>query len=106
VFHFAGTSRGSKVADVTMKQARVLIAGRVQGVFFRGSAADQAKKYGLFGFARNLSDGRVELVLEGGETQINEMIRWCRKGPPLSHVADIEIEWSEAQRLYQGFDVK
>lgn len=85
---------------------RVLISGRVQGVFFRATAREEAKRLQLDGFARNLPDGRVEIVGEGERAALEEMIRWCRKGPRGAMVESVEIEWGKAEGQWNGFWVK
>ena len=70
---------------------RVLVSGRVQGVWFRESCRDQAAARGVSGWVRNLSDGRVEVVLEGASADIDRMVAWCREGPPRADVRDVEV---------------
>jgi acylphosphatase len=77
---------------------RVLISGRVQGVFFRASTRDEARARGLTGWARNLPDGRVEAVFEGEKRVVETMLAWCRQGPPYAYVDQVEVEWL----AYQG----
>jgi acylphosphatase len=69
-----------------MRRVRVHISGHVQGVFFRTSCADLAKGLGLSGWIRNVSGGGVEAVFEGTETAVEQMLSWCREGPPLARV--------------------
>ena len=77
---------------------RVVITGRVQGVFFRASTRDEARARGLAGWARNLPDGRVEALFEGDKRMLENMLIWCRKGPPYAYVDFVEEEWQS----YQG----
>ena len=70
---------------------RVLISGRVQGVFFRDGVRREAIAAGVTGSARNLSDGRVEVVLEGNSAAVDRVVAWCRTGSPSAEVVDIEI---------------
>lgn len=70
---------------------RVIISGRVQGVFFRASAREEAERRGLAGWVRNLRDGRVEAVFEGEDKAVDEMVDWCRKGPPSAAVTGVEL---------------
>lgn len=74
-------------------RVHVLIEGRVQGVFFRASTRDEARARGLAGWVRNLADGRVEAVFEGDRPVVENMIAWCRKGPPYAYVDQIDIDW-------------
>ncbi len=70
---------------------RVLVSGRVQGVFFRDSARREAQSQGLGGSAKNLHDGRVEVILEGDEEAVERMIEWCRSGPDHADVDAVEV---------------
>ena len=79
-------------------RVHVLIEGRVQGVFFRASTRDEARARGLSGWVRNLADGRVEAVFEGDKAVVENMLAWCRKGPPYAYVDQVDIDWQP----YQG----
>jgi acylphosphatase len=74
-----------------MRRVRVRISGRVQGVFFRASCAEQARSRGLAGWVRNAADGAVEAEFEGREDDVSAMLAWCRQGPPSARVADVEV---------------
>lgn len=67
-----------------------LISGRVQGVFFRESTRRQAEPLGLSGHARNLPDGRVEVVACGPAAAVDELERWLQRGPTAARVDDVE----------------
>ena len=69
---------------------RFCIAGRVQGVYFRGSTADEAGRLGIKGWAVNLPDGRVEVVAYGDPQNIEELERWLQAGPPMARVKRVE----------------
>ena len=69
---------------------RFLVGGKVQGVFFRASAREQAQRLGLRGHATNLADGRVEIVAAGDDEAIEALARWLRRGPPMARVESIE----------------
>jgi len=71
---------------------RVLVSGRVQGVWYRSSAEREAARLGLGGFARNLPDGRVELAVEGPPAAVEALIQWARIGPPRARVDRVDIE--------------
>ncbi len=88
-----------------LKAAHVLASGRVQGVFYRASAADRARTLGLSGWVRNLPDGRVEALFEGREAVILKMIDWCRLGPPAAQVSGVDVTWKEAEGL-RSFEVR
>ncbi|MDQ5815183.1 MAG: acylphosphatase [Actinomycetota bacterium] len=70
---------------------RVLVSGRVQGVFFRDSARREALREGLGGSARNLDDGRVEVILEGDEDAVDRVIAWCSAGPDHADVDSVDV---------------
>ncbi|MBO3457433.1 acylphosphatase [Aetokthonos hydrillicola Thurmond2011] len=86
-------------------RARVVIAGKVQGVGYRYATVDTASQLGLSGWVRNLPDNRVEAVFEGSREVVEEMIRWCYQGPPAAVVKDVVVEYEEPEGL-QGFDVR
>lgn len=70
---------------------RYLVSGKVQGVFFRASTARQAEQLQLRGWARNLPDGRVEVLALGSLTAVEQLGDWLRKGPPRARVDVVEI---------------
>jgi acylphosphatase len=85
-------------------RAYVLVSGKVQGVGYRASTWDTAILLKLNGWVRNLRDGRVEAVFEGPKAQVEEMIRWCHKGPPIAVVEQVIVEYQPPEGL-QGFHV-
>jgi len=76
-------------------QVRITVDGRVQGVFFRAATAQEARGLGLSGWVRNLPDGRVEILAEGGRRNLEMLLAWAHQGPPAARVTDVEVEWSE-----------
>ncbi len=74
-----------------MKRVRVRVAGRVQGVFYRATCARLAREADLGGFVRNLSDGRVEAAFEGPDAAVDRLVAWCRNGPELARVDEVEV---------------
>ena len=82
----------------------MFVAGRVQGVFFRASCAEEARALGVTGWVRNASDGRVEAVFEGPEAAVEAMVGWCREGPAHARVDAVEVGW-EAPVGGTGFHV-
>lgn len=80
-----------------VKRVRVSITGRVQGVFFRAECARRARELGLVGFVRNTPDGRVEAVFEGPSQDVDTMIEWCRQGPPLAVVDEVEVTGEDSR---------
>jgi acylphosphatase len=74
-----------------MKRVQAFVSGNVQGVFFRASTRDRARALGVNGFVRNLRDGRVEIVAEGNEQAVDDLIHWARIGPPHAAVENVEV---------------
>jgi acylphosphatase len=70
---------------------RVVVRGRVQGVWFRDSCREQAQRLGVAGWVRNLPDGRVEGVFEGEPDAVEQMVEWCHIGPPRAMVVDVDV---------------
>ena len=78
---------------------KVTVSGRVQGVFYRDTCRRRAEGAGVAGSARNLADGRVEIVLEGEEDAVDELVTWCREGPPHARVEDVTVASEEPEGL-------
>jgi len=74
------------------KCIRAFISGRVQGVFFRDSTRTQAVKLGISGFAKNLSDGRVEVMACGDNIKVDKLIDWLHSGPEFARVDNIIVK--------------
>jgi acylphosphatase len=85
------------------QRVHVRITGRVQGVFFRASAEAEAKRLGLTGWVRNRPDGSVELIAEGPRTRLDDLVAWCRHGPPRAEVEDAQIEWGPFTGEFPNF---
>ena len=75
-----------------MHSVRCWVSGRVQGVYYRASTAEQAARLGLKGFARNLADGRVEVLVCGSEESVQALIAWLWVGPSAARVSDVRTE--------------
>ena len=86
-------------------RARLLIAGRVQGVAFRWETRRAAQRHDVSGWVRNLADGRVEAVVEGPRARVNDLIDWCRQGPPVARVDSLDIQWENFQGAFAGFEI-
>jgi acylphosphatase len=81
------------------------VAGRVQGVFFRGNTQTHAYKLGLRGWVRNLPDGRVEAVFEGPAPALDRMRAWLDQGPPAAKVEGVDA-CEEPEEGVQGFEIR
>jgi acylphosphatase len=81
------------------KSVRLYISGIVQGIFFRDFIKENAERYNVKGFVRNLDDGRVEIFLEGNGDDVNKMIEVCKTGPKHSQIKNIE----EKEERFQDF---
>jgi acylphosphatase len=88
-----------------MPTKRYLVSGRVQGVFFRASAKLEAERLGLRGYARNLADGRVEVLAAGEPAALTALARWLRQGPPQAKVAAV-AETSADEAPPAGFETR
>lgn len=88
-----------------MKRLHAFVSGRVQGVFFRSRTSEVASSLNLKGWVRNLRDGRVEVVAEGEDNKIEELIKFLHKGPPHAIVSDVEITWEKFKNEFQCFEV-
>ena len=83
---------------MSTKRVQVIIRGRVTGVFFRAATQREAKRLGISGWVRNRQDGSIELVAEGEEEAIKEMLSWAQHGPSAARVDDVDVRW----RSYAG----
>ncbi|MGH8086578.1 MAG: acylphosphatase [Lysobacter sp.] len=86
-----------------MSAARFLVSGKVQGVFFRASTREQAIALGLRGYARNLDDGRVEVLAAGDDAAIETLADWLQHGPPSARVERVERTGAAADAASTGF---
>jgi acylphosphatase len=84
---------------------RVVVSGRVQGVFFRNSCARQARSEGVDGWVRNRADGRVEVWLEGHPQAVENLVAWCRQGPAHAQVTGVEVTEDSPAGL-EGFRIQ
>ena len=87
------------------RRVRILISGKVQGVFFRQALKVIAKKNNVFGWVKNLEDKRVEALLEGNTENINSIVEWARIGPAHSRVDSIEINDEQFKNEFSIFEV-
>jgi acylphosphatase len=81
----------------------IFVTGRVQGVFYRASAQREARRLGITGYARNLPDGRVEIVAQGQTAALQAFIDWCRQGPPRAEVTDVSSKPYTSAETFSHF---
>lgn len=89
-----------------MISKKVIIKGKVQGVYFRDYTMRQAVNLGLTGWVRNLPDGSVEALLCGDREKISSMLNWFHTGSPRSRVDEVIVEDVEANDSYPSFTVR
>ena len=80
------------------KRIQLTVRGRVQGVFFRASAQREARRLGLTGWVKNRPDGAVEILAEGDEDDVKDLLSWSQRGPTTARVEKVETRW----RSYTG----
>jgi acylphosphatase len=87
-------------------RAHAWIEGEVQGVGFRASAWNVARRLEVTGWVRNVVDGRVETVVEGEKDKVERMVEWYNRGPPGAYVTNIEVEWLPYKGEFTSFEIK
>ena len=96
------------MSDPLDQKARVhlRIKGRVQGVGFRFSTVDEARRLGVTGWVRNTYDGDVELVAEGPRDRLQQLVTWCHAGPRGALVTDVEEQWLPYAGEFDAFRIR
>ena len=87
-------------------RVRIIVRGLVQGVFFRAYARDQARQLRLTGWVKNRSDGAVEVIAEGREENLKQLVAWCHEGPSSARVEHVEAEWDKSRGEFQAFEAR
>lgn len=87
-------------------RAHVYVSGYVQGVFFRSTTQEHARRLGVDGWVKNLRDDRVEAVFEGEREKVEEMIKFCRRGPRGADVTDVDVKWEDYKGEFSDFQVR
>jgi len=82
----------------------ITVNGKVQGVFYRQSTKDIAIQIGVTGHVKNLADGAVEITATGTKEQLDQLLTWCRQGPPRALVSSIDVRESPLQ-LFDHFSI-
>ena len=84
----------------------MIIEGRVQGVFFRDNTRKKANELELKGYVKNIEDRKVEIIAEGEEDKLKELVEFCRNSPGASNVTDVKLSLENAQKVFDGFTVE
>jgi len=87
------------------QRVRLFVTGRVQGVFFRQSLKAKSIQNDVFGWVKNLQDGRVECLLEGNEKNISVLVKWANNGPANAIVENVEVHNEKFDNEFTKFDV-
>jgi acylphosphatase len=87
-------------------RVRVIIVGRVQGVFFRYHTQEMAYQLDLKGWVKNRRDGSVEAVFEGDKEKVDQIIQWCHQGPPEARVTKVHLNWEEYVGEFDEFSIR
>ena len=85
---------------------QVFVSGSVQGVFFRLETKKKAGELGIFGWVRNLSDGRVEILAEGEKDKLDELVVWAKKGSDSARIDNLETNWQEFKGEFKDFEIR
>ena len=87
-------------------RAHIVVSGLVQGVYFRDNTRRTAQQHGVNGWVRNLPDGRVEAVLEGERSSVEQVVAWAHHGPPRAEVEDVQVSWQEPTGEFGSFEIR
>ncbi|MFO0591314.1 MAG: acylphosphatase [Polyangiaceae bacterium] len=88
-----------------LKQVQLVVRGRVQGVYFRASTQREARRLGLSGWVRNRPDGFVELLAEGEEDGLKDLIAWANRGPSAARVERVDVRWRSFTGEFPDFRI-
>ena len=91
--------------DAALRAVRVRVTGRVQGVFFRARCADEAQRLGVHGWVANEPDGSVSGHFEGAPGAVEDLVAWCRTGPPRARVDGVDVVPAVPQHA-RGFETR
>ncbi len=89
-----------------MKRVHLFISGRVQGVGFRYNTKKKARNLGVTGWVKNLPDGRVEVVAEGEDNELEDLIDFCNEGPMLASVKEVEVSEEDFKDEFSEFSIR
>lgn len=88
-----------------MDRLHLIIHGKVQGVYYRANALEQARARQLTGWVRNCANGCVEVVAEGPRELLEQLLAWCRRGPRAARVDRVDADWKPATGEFSGFEI-
>ena len=88
-----------------METISITVTGKVQGVFYRQSTKEKALELGITGIVKNLPDGSVQIMASGTNDQLNQLVAWCKQGPPRAVVTNVQVE-KIAPHAFFGFTVQ
>lgn len=88
-----------------LKQVQLVVRGRVQGVYFRASTQREARRLGLSGWVKNRPDGFVELLAEGEEDGLKDLIAWANRGPSAARVERVDVRWRSFTGEFPDFRI-
>jgi acylphosphatase len=91
----------SEIARIRLK-----IAGRVQGVYYRASALQEALNLGLTGWVMNCPDGSVEAIAEGAKPALEQWLAWCGRGPTGARVSSVDVRWEPPENCFSNFTIR
>lgn len=86
-------------------RVRLIVSGRVQGVWFRDSTRKKANEINIHGWVRNKADGTVEVLAEGDEKDVSELVEWCHQGPPHARVSGVIKKEESYSGEFNSFDI-
>jgi acylphosphatase len=82
----------------------ITVSGMVQGVYYRQSTKEKAVELGISGMVKNLPDGKVHILATGTSDQLDQLVQWCKQGPPHAKVTDVHVE-NLAREVFMGFAI-
>jgi len=94
------------IGQAAETRVHLKISGRVQGVYYRASARQEAQKLGLTGWVMNCPGGAVEAVAEGAKNKLEELIAWCHQGPDGARVTSVDVRWEKPENNFYSFSIK
>jgi len=93
------------LSDTEKVRACVIIEGRVQGVFFRHHTQEMASLLGVTGWVKNRRDGCVEALFEGDRNEVDQILRWCHRGPSEARVVNVRTTWENYTGEFEDFSI-